>query len=83
MMVDEYTSTKNPNINKYNGNPVIPLKIKNHNIALPLLTDRIKKNNIKNFEKLFISNILNSSRTIVVEKPSPNRTKFYAFIIHG
>ena len=62
MMVDEYTSTKNPNINKYNGNPVIPLKIKNHNIALPLLTDRIKKNNIKNFEKLFISNILNSSR---------------------
>ena len=52
MMVDEYTSTKNPNINKYNGNPVIPLKIKNHNIALPLLTDRIKKKQHKKFRKI-------------------------------
>ena len=47
MFIDEYTATKNPNINKFSGHPVIPLKIKNHNVALPILTDRIKKNNLK------------------------------------
>ena len=61
-MVDEYTATKNPNIKKFNCNPMIPLRIKNHNIALPILTERIKRNNLKNFEKLFISNIINDSK---------------------
>lgn len=63
MKVDEYTATKNPNINNFSGHPVIPLNIKNHNIALPVLTDRIKNNNIKNYEKLFISNIINNKKT--------------------
>jgi hypothetical protein len=62
MFIDEYTATKNPNINKFSGHPVIPLKIKNHNVALPILTDRIKKNNLKNYEKLFISSIINNKK---------------------
>jgi hypothetical protein len=62
MMVDEYTATKNPNIKKFNCNPMIPLRIKNHNIALPIFIERVKKNNLKNFEKLFISNIINDSK---------------------
>ena len=49
MKVDEYTATKNPNINNFSGHPVIPLNIKNHNIALPVLTDRIKNNIMKNY----------------------------------
>ena len=28
MLVDDYTATKNPNINKFSGHPIIPLKIK-------------------------------------------------------
>ena len=62
MFIDEYTATKNPNINKFSGHPVIPLKIKNHNVALPILTDRIKKNNLENYEKLFISSIINNKK---------------------
>ena len=38
------------------------MKIKNHNVALPILTDRIKKNNLKNYEKLFISSIINNKK---------------------
>ena len=71
MLVDEYTSTKDPNINKFSGHPVIPLYIKNHNIALPILTERIKNNNLKNYEKLFISNILNNK--------NPNKSKLNEF----
>ena len=62
MKVDEYTATKNPNIKQFNSNPMIPLRIKDQNIALPILTERIKRTNLKNFEKLFISNIINNSK---------------------
>ena len=62
MKVDEYTATKNPNIRQFDSNPMIPLRIKNQNIALPILTERIKRTNLKNFEKLFISNIINDSK---------------------
>ena len=62
MKVDEYTATKNPNIKQFNCNPMIPLRIKDKNIALPILTERIKRTNLKNFEKLFISNIINNSK---------------------
>ena len=62
MLVDDYTATKNPNINKFSGHPIIPLKIKDHNIALPVLTDRIKNNNLRNYERLFISNIINNKK---------------------
>lgn len=61
-MIDDYTATKGSNINRFSGHPVIPLKIKDHNIALPVLTDRIKKNNLQNYEKIFISNIINSKK---------------------
>ena len=62
MKVDEYTATKNPNIRQFDSNPMIPLRIKAQNIALPILTERIKRTNLKNFEKLFISNIINDSK---------------------
>ena len=62
MLVDDYTATKDPNINKFRGHPMIPLKIKDHNVALPILTDRIKKNNLKEYEKLFISSIINNKQ---------------------
>ena len=62
MKVDEYTATKNPNIRQFDSNPMIPLRIKDQNIALPILTERIKRTNLKNFEKLFISNIINDSK---------------------
>ena len=62
MKVDEYTATKNPNIKQFNSNPMIPLRIKDQNIALPILTERIKRTNLKNFEKLFISNIINNNK---------------------
>ena len=62
MKVDEYTATKNPNIRQFDSNPMIPLRIKDQNIALPILTERIKRTNLKNFEKIFISNIINDSK---------------------
>ena len=62
MKVDEYTATKNQNIRQFDSNPMIPLRIKAQNIALPILTERIKRTNLKNFEKLFISNIINDSK---------------------
>ena len=62
MKVDEYTATKNPNIRQFDSNPMIPLRIKAQNIALPILTERIKRTNLKNFEKIFISNIINDSK---------------------
>ena len=77
MLVD-YSMTKyhNNNINniRYNGHPVIPLKIKNHNIALPVLTDRIKDNNLKNYEKIFLSNIFNHKK---LKSKSIEFFKFY------
>ena len=61
-MIDDSTATKGSNINKYRGHPIIPLNIKNHNINLPILTDRIKSNNLKNYERIFISNIFNNKK---------------------
>ena len=61
-MVDESTATKDPNIKKFNFHPMIPYKIKNNNLALPILSNKIKTNNIKKYEKLFISNILNRKK---------------------
>ena len=62
MFIDEYTEIKNQNINKFRGHPIIPLKIKDQNIALPVLTDRMKRNNLKNYEKLFISSIIKNKK---------------------
>lgn len=73
-MSDESLMTKNHNNTRFNGHPVIPLRIKSHNIALPVLTDRIKRNNLKNYEKLFLSNILNNKK---IKSKSIEFFKFY------
>ena len=46
-MSDDNILTKNHNNTRFNGHPVIPLTIKSHNIDLPVLTERIKNNNLK------------------------------------
>lgn len=73
-MSDDNILTKNHNNTRFNGHPVIPLTIKSHNIALPVLTDRIKNNNLKNYEKLFVSNILNHKK---IKSKSIEFFKFY------
>ena len=73
-MSDDSIMTKNYNNTRFNGHPVIPLRIKSHNIALPVLTDRIKRNNLKNYEKLFLSNILNNKK---IKSKSIEFFKFY------
>lgn len=73
-MSDDSLMTKNYNNTRFNGHPVIPLRIKSHNIALPVLTDRIKRNNLKNYEKLFLSNILNNKK---IKSKSIEFFKFY------
>lgn len=61
-MVDESTATKDSNIKRFNFHPIIPYEVKRNNLALPMISNRIKTNNIKKYEKLFISNVLNQNK---------------------
>ena len=62
MLVDESTSTKGPNIKRFSVGRIIPLRVKNQNVVLPLLINKIKTNNLHNYEKLFISSIINNKK---------------------
>ena len=72
-MVDESTATKDPNIKRFNFHPIIPYKVKRNNLALPMLSNRVKTNNIKKYERLFMSNILNQ------KKNNPKNSEFFKF----
>ena len=49
MLVDESTSTKGPNIKRFSVGRIIPLRVKNQNVVLPLLINKIKTNNLNNY----------------------------------
>ena len=62
MLIDESTATRGPNIKRFSGGRIIPVKVKNHNLVLPTLKNSIKKNNLQDYEKLFISSIINNKK---------------------